>query len=162
MHYFVTYSWSLAMHIGWYTIYSTVISTRTGSNDLRIDTGRNEWTHRDGKKVPLPPNERTCRCCLNATDDESHFMLDCPIFEPERAILRQEVDDILDKDPTQKGSQHTIHPTSPGQKTKALALLLGDTGLNHTTDNNIKSSAMKYISSAHHLKTRLETFLLHL
>jgi hypothetical protein len=57
---------------------------RGGTNELRIETGRHKITSRD---KPLPLLERTCLLCPSDdekkrdVEDETHFVLDCELYE---------------------------------------------------------------------------------
>ena len=52
---------------------------RGGSNRLRIEQGRYEKEQ---------PNERVCRLCANGSvEDESHFMLQCSVYDDLRNIM---------------------------------------------------------------------------
>src|SRR3954447_19594425 len=62
---------------------------RGGTNELRIETGRYPITNRDR---PLEVNERRCLICMNGgIEDETHFLLDCCVYED----LRQEMLDVV-------------------------------------------------------------------
>ena len=56
-------------------------SLRCGVNQLRLHTGR--W---EGGGL-LPPEERTCLCCYQQSETESHFLLRCALYSDERAAL---------------------------------------------------------------------------
>ena len=52
---------------------------RGGTNELRIETGRYAITTRDRR---LDVHERRCLICLSGEiEDETHFVLDCSVYE---------------------------------------------------------------------------------
>jgi hypothetical protein len=53
---------------------------RTGTNMLRVETGRH-WNPK------LPLEDRICWCCGDGVEDEAHFMLRCDHYAEERAQL---------------------------------------------------------------------------
>jgi hypothetical protein len=62
---------------------------RGGTNELRIENGRYAITNRDR---PLELDERRCLICMNGEiEDETHFLLDCCVYED----LRQEMLDVV-------------------------------------------------------------------
>jgi hypothetical protein len=62
-----------------------VTSVRTGSNQLRIETGR--WT-----KPKIKIEERLCMECMNGEiEDEKHFMLDCEMFDDLRERMFEQI-----------------------------------------------------------------------
>src|SRR5262245_61716652 len=57
---------------------------RSGTHDLRIETGRWNGT---------PPAARTCRfCAMNVLEDEVHILLDCYVFEREREKMKNTIE----------------------------------------------------------------------
>jgi hypothetical protein len=62
---------------------------RGGTNELRIEIGRYAITNRDR---PLELNERRCLICMSGEiEDETHFLLDCCVYED----LRREMLDVV-------------------------------------------------------------------
>jgi len=59
---------------------------RTGSNQLRINTGR--WCE-------LPVEERICLMCAKEVETEQHFLLECSYYENERMELFSSVDKMI-------------------------------------------------------------------
>ena len=59
-----------------------LFSLRSGTNDLRIDTGRNERIvdPRNGKRRRLQRAERVCKQCEVGVEDEIHVLLYCPRY----------------------------------------------------------------------------------
>ena len=57
---------------------------RLSSHCLQIEKGRQ-------RKPPLPRLERKCPFCLDVIEDESHFVLKCPLYDQERRSLLQSV-----------------------------------------------------------------------
>jgi len=61
-------------------------SIRTGTNKLRVDTGR----QKKPKKEPL--EDRICTVCkCGAVEDEKHFVLDCKMFESLRIHMIEKI-----------------------------------------------------------------------
>mgnify|MGYP001615337500 FL=1 len=50
---------------------------RSGSNDLGVDAERGKCER----------NERICKLCLTAVEDEEHFVLQCSLYQVERSIM---------------------------------------------------------------------------
>jgi hypothetical protein len=75
---------------------TTLFSLRSGTNKLRIDTGRNERVLDvvTGKRRRLERKERICRQCGTGTEDEIHVLLYCPMYVP----IRRELIHDLKKD----------------------------------------------------------------
>ena len=60
---------------------------RTSSHHLKIETGRY-----NGRNIYVPPAERICQCCnVEAVEDESHFITECPLYQQNRASLYSEI-----------------------------------------------------------------------
>jgi len=65
---------------------------RSGTNDLRVDTGRNERKRDEvtGRRRRLERKERVCRQCGLGVEDEIHAMLYCPRYvEIRRDLMRE-------------------------------------------------------------------------
>ncbi len=61
---------------------------RISAHRLNIETGRYV-------RPPLPPEERLCLCCnTNSVENEMHFVLDCPLYTPERETLLNSLETI--------------------------------------------------------------------
>jgi len=60
----------------------TLFRIRSGTNSLRVDTGRNERTRdeRTGRRRRLERRERVCRQCGSGVEDEIHAVLYCPRY----------------------------------------------------------------------------------
>jgi hypothetical protein len=68
---------------------------RGGTNELRIETGRYAITNRDRR---LELNERRCLICMSGEiEDETHFLLDCSVYEDVRQELLDVVSSTLSK-----------------------------------------------------------------
>ena len=62
-------------------LYSSIARFRLSSHNLQIELGRH-------KRPYVEPNNRTCqRCNLNSVEDEVHFLMVCPKWEPHRLKL---------------------------------------------------------------------------
>ena len=53
---------------------------RSGSNTLRIDTGR---------RLKITRNERSCKLCKTETEDAEHFLFNCPLLSNNREALKK-------------------------------------------------------------------------
>ena len=61
-------------------------SIRTGSNNLRIETGR--WT-RPKEKI----EDRLCMECMNGSiEDEKHFLIECEIYDDLREKMYRQIE----------------------------------------------------------------------
>ena len=67
---------------------------RLSNHKLRVETGRHERrVNMSGKLESIPRCERLCQYCnLNVTEDEHHFLLQCPLYVTSRTIL---LDDLF-------------------------------------------------------------------
>jgi hypothetical protein len=75
---------------------------RGGTNELRIETGRYAITNRERR---LEESERRCLICLSGEiEDETHFVLDCVVYED----LREKMFDVLRRTLAQE-TQQFIH-----------------------------------------------------
>jgi hypothetical protein len=62
-------------------ITSAIAKLRTSTHNLAIETGRYV-------RPKLPPERRICKCCnLNLTENEIHFIFNCPAYEELRQDL---------------------------------------------------------------------------
>ena len=60
-----------------------IAQIRLSAHKLNIESGRYNAHNRY-----IPPAERICNnCTLNKTEDELHFMLECPAYEAQRVVL---------------------------------------------------------------------------
>ena len=60
---------------------------RTSAHRLHIETGR--FGHNN---TYVPPDRRLCECCsMGKTEDEFHFLIECPKYLPIRAFFHQPV-----------------------------------------------------------------------
>ena len=57
---------------------------RLSSHCLQIEKGRHF-------NPPIPRSERKCPFCLDVVENESHFILNCPIYDLERLSLLQSI-----------------------------------------------------------------------
>jgi hypothetical protein len=66
---------------------------RGGTNELRIETGRYPITNRDRR---LESHERRCLLCMSGdVEDESHFLIDCIVYEDLRTKMWETVERIV-------------------------------------------------------------------
>ena len=56
---------------------SYITKLRISAHTLCIETGRYN-------KPPIPRQNRLCKFCPNSIEDETHFLLNCPKYEPQR------------------------------------------------------------------------------
>jgi hypothetical protein len=71
----------------------TLFRLRSGTNDLRIDTGRSEMVRdrTSGRRRRLERNERICRQCGVEVEDVTHVLLYCPMYVAIRRDLMREL-----------------------------------------------------------------------
>jgi hypothetical protein len=63
---------------------------------LRIESGGYEITKDkdgyNGKKIPLERSNKICQLCrgtFNCVEDETHFLIDCPLYDNERSFFEE-------------------------------------------------------------------------
>jgi hypothetical protein len=61
-----------------------ICGLRTGTNKLQVELDRHE-------KVDVPREWRWCKLCATETEDEQHFMFQCPALQLERRRMLEEV-----------------------------------------------------------------------
>ena len=109
---------------------------RGGTNELRIETGRYAITNRDR---PLELSERRCLICLNGEiEDETHFVLDCCVYED----LRQEMLDVVSSTLSRQLQKIEIgkaRKEEEGRKT-IMAALMGEL---FTSEPELKVAALQ-------------------
>ena len=99
---------------------------RGGTNELRIETGRYAITNRDR---PLEAHERRCLICWNGEiEDETHFMLNCSVYEDLREKMFVELKRTLTRQ--QRSMQQPMDIQKARQeeegKKKLMVGLIGD------------------------------------
>ena len=113
---------------------------RGGTNELRIETGRYAITNRDR---PLELDERRCLICMNGEiEDETHFLLDCCVFED----LRQEMLDVVSSTLSRQRQRievGTARKDEEGRK-KILAALGGEL---FTSEPETESSCAAFLQA---------------
>ena len=114
---------------------------RGGTNELRIETGRYAITNRDR---PLELSERRCLICLNGEiEDETHFLLDCCVYED----LRQEMLDVVSSTLSRQLQPIEIgkaRKDEEGRK-KIRAALVGEL---FTSDPELRAAALHFCKRA--------------
>ena len=68
---------------------------RSGTNKLRIETGRYE-------RPKIEEKFRTCKICMRETENEEHFLIKCPAYNDIREDFMKEVKDEEQEDETTK------------------------------------------------------------
>ena len=67
---------------------SAISKLRTCTHSLEIETGRYA-------RPRIPPEQRVCRMCnLNHTEDEMHFLFQCPAYEDYRKSLYDQIPEL--------------------------------------------------------------------
>jgi hypothetical protein len=71
---------------------------RISAHQLRIKTGRFERKKNQAGKISiLEREERVCLYCnLSKVEDESHFLLECPLYNHERSFFFNEIGSICE------------------------------------------------------------------
>ena len=67
---------------------------RSTSHELRVETGRWEKVSAGGKVYRRSRQERRCRQCFREVEDETHFLLRCPVYSDHRERLIWQVDRV--------------------------------------------------------------------
>jgi len=121
---------------------------RGGTNELRIETGRWGITNRDR---PLDVNERRCMICWSGEiEDETHFVLDCSVYED----LRCKMFHALKRTLLKQQRYQTIQPAfdidkarqeEEGRK-KLMAGLVGDSVA--PTDDRLRKAVLRFCKRA--------------
>jgi hypothetical protein len=114
---------------------------RGGTNELRIETGRYAITNRDR---PLELSERRCLICMSGEiEDETHFVLDCSVYED----LRQEMLDVVSSTLSRK-----LQPIEVGKarneeegRKKIMAALVGEL---FTSEPELRAAALHFCKRA--------------
>ena len=60
---------------------------RCGVAPLRLETGRYE---------NIPENDRVCLFCKGGIENEKHVLLECPMYESDRAVLINKANNLCD------------------------------------------------------------------
>ena len=85
---------------------------RSGSNALRIDSGR---------RLHLARNERNCMLCREGTEDADHFLFICPTLHKNRLTMLKAITSAdMGKDAL--GLQERIFGSSENPTTNTIAL----------------------------------------
>ena len=68
-----------------------VTNLRSGTNSLRIETGRRAATSRQKR---LPRSERKCLICMgDQVEDEAHFLVHCPEYDRQRQKMFERIEE---------------------------------------------------------------------
>ena len=89
---------------------------RSGSNALRIDTGR---------RLQLSRKERNCKLCRENTEDAGHFLFNCPTLTHNRSALIKTLSSQNTKNITKEnhlGLQEKIFGSSNNSLTNSTVL----------------------------------------
>jgi len=106
---------------------------RCGTNNLRMETGRNEWVldEATGLRRRMEREERTCRQCGTGAEDEIHILLYCPHFvEARRRLMQDMLAEVTGEDASLRtflqglGNESTIMEDRE-QAEKALRMMMG-------------------------------------
>jgi hypothetical protein len=114
---------------------------RGGTNELRIETGRYPITNRDR---PLEVNERRCLICMSGEiEDETHFMMDCCVYEDLRQRMLEVVSSTLSRQlqPIEAGK---ARKAEEGRK-KIMAALMGEL---FTSEPELRAAALHFCKRA--------------
>ncbi len=68
---------------------------RTGTVELRLETGRWESLLVAGKLLMLPRQYRTCRLCEEEVEDLRHWLFVCPAYSTERQAFMRVCSGVL-------------------------------------------------------------------
>ena len=117
---------------------------RGGTNELRIETGRYPITNRDRPlevtERRFEVNERRCLICMSGEiEDETHFMLDCNVYEDLRQRMLEVVSSTLSRQ-RQPIETETARKTEEGRK-KNLAELF-------TSEPELRAAALHFCKRA--------------
>jgi hypothetical protein len=66
-----------------------LVKLRVIDHQLAIETGRHE-------KIPV--DQRLCKLCQSAIENESHFLCDCPAYDQLRHKLYTDISTVFKKD----------------------------------------------------------------
>jgi hypothetical protein len=111
---------------------------RGGTNELRIENGRYAITNRDR---PLELDERRCLICMNGEiEDETHFLLDCCVYED----LRQEMLDVVSSTLSREIEIGKARKDEEGRK-KILAALGGEL---FTSEPELRAAVLHFCKRA--------------
>ena len=90
--------WKTKLELEPYLLYRDPVARRalarlrSTTHELRVETGRWEKVHSQGKAYKPTRQERLCRQCYRETEDETHFLLRCPVYARSRDQLILQVD----------------------------------------------------------------------
>ena len=62
-----------------------IAKIRVSAHDLEIERGRK------CRPEPIPAEQRLCKHCLTEVEDEVHFVIDCPLYAPQRQQLLRNI-----------------------------------------------------------------------
>ena len=112
---------------------------RGGTNELRIETGRYAITNRDR---PLELNERRCLICLNGEiEDETHFVMNCNVYDDLRAKMLDAVSSALSKE----GVEVEEAMKSEGGRKKIMTALMGEL---FSSNSELRAAALHFCKRA--------------
>ena len=112
---------------------------RGGTNELRIETGRYAITNRDR---PLELNERRCLICLNGEiEDETHFVMNCNVYDDLRAKMLDAVSSALSKE----GVEVEEAMKSEEGRKKIMTALMGEL---FSSNSELRAAALHFCKRA--------------
>ena len=112
---------------------------RGETNELRIETGRYAITNRDR---PLELNERTCLICLNGEiEDETHFVMNCSVYDDLRAKMLDAVSSALSKE----GVEVEEAMKSEEGRKKIMTALMGEL---FSSNSELRAAALHFCKRA--------------
>jgi len=112
---------------------------RGGTNELRIETGRYAITNRDR---PLELNERRCLICMNGEiEDETHFVMNCSVYEDLREKMFDAVSSIL----TREGIRISEARKDEEGRKKIMTALMGEL---FSSNSELRAAALHFCKRA--------------
>ena len=110
---------------------------RSTTHELRVETGRWEKVQSEGKAYKPTRQERLCRQCYRETEDETHFLLRCPVYAKcrDQLILRVDRASQLPLDRLHvlvMHREHTLNGPSDFDCYRTVAWLMAEERVNHT------------------------------
>src|SRR3954468_1003882 len=106
---------------------------------MRIETGRYPITNRDR---PLEVNERRCLICMSREiEDETHFMIDCEVYED----LRQRMLEVVSSTLSRQLQRIEVGRKAEEGRKKIMAALMGEL---FTSEPELRAAALHFCKRA--------------